>query len=638
MYLNKRQQGILHYILINPATDAEQLAQFSGISTRTLSADIDLINHHLNKFHLQLENRRGSGYFCTHERQEDYSYLKTQVICRHFYTPVNETDFSERVGELIRTLLLSDGYLKTDELAEKLWRTRSSLNQELKEVSRRLSFYGLTLSKKPHYGISIIGSEIALRGCLVDYCRPLSHQIDPLPFLEDGYTRLGLSTKRVKEIYQAITKSFYAADFHMNEQAMEIITVHLLIMEKRIAQGHLVTISSSLCKIAEKCPIFGLAEPFLTSQIGFVSRQEQAYFTLLLCANIDFYHAGTLSEYHDFYRSALKMHEQLQSFFREKLNIVFNADARFSHILIGLLIQYEVRRSLGIWEQEYAGPAFLLASMLPASRQLACDSLAFLETLSGHKPDQYLLTNFTLLFYNTVMSIPSNRRRLRMLCIGPGALFASRSIDYKIRAQHHNYIDSIEYCEPYELAHIDLNRFDCIITTQPPEVLPIKANIPVMQLNYFMSWWDLYDFRNRIILPQISMETLFSEAVEVGFKKVLGPETPEDFIRFAASIVEINDSNYIEQLIHYNKLLPMMPDHSHVALFCNFSSLHECSKTKLFTFHNPVEWNGKKVRCAVICTIHLDFDTQILKSADSLLRRVLLDENEIISIPDEPEG
>gem|GEM_PF-3609753 len=634
MILNKRQVHILQTIICTPGTGGETLAARAGISTRTLTADLETINDEIKAYGLFIENRRGAGYFCTADQEETLKYIKTQLICRDYFTFHEENDFSERVGEIIRILLTASDYVKTDDIAETLWLTRSSINQELKDARKILKKYNLSLETKPHHGIKITGQEASMRQCMVDFCKPYFHTLDPIPFLEDGYSRYGFSHDKVKEIYHLLVNSFKARDLRVSDQALQRLVIMVLVVEQRISTGKTVHMPDEYLTAIPKTIAWQTADTVLSQTIPSIPNTEICFFSLIILANADFFHTPgyLLEDCGRFYIEAIDLFDQLQAFFRDKLYIVFSGDIQFSHGLLKLLLQFVIRKQLSLYEYEYGGPAYEHAGRLPASRQLACEALIFLESITGYAADQYIMINFTLLFYNTVMSIPSNRKRLKMLCVGPHNLYYSRSIGYKIKSQHHNYIDSIEYCTPYELSQLDLRKYDYIITSEPPEVLPAQDILPVMELNYFLSWRDLYDFRNQVVLPKISMDTLMAEVTQSGEEPLIECGSLDDFITCAASAQGLAP-NDTQQLLHCHQLLPILPSDGCVALCCFFQPPGQKWSTKMFRFKEPVKYHSQSIQYAVICLIPLDFDTQILKMADSLLRRILLNEDGILPVP-----
>lgn len=615
MKLNTRQSHILYQAICHPGTSGEDIAQQEGISTRTLSADIDLINAELLEYRLEVENRRGAGYFCRWEDRRDYDFMKAQLICREYYGLPNQSDFAERVGDILRLLLLADRYLRTEVIAERLWLTRSSIRQELRETRGILSRYGLELDAKPHHGVAIAGKESAIRQCMVDFCKPYHHTLEPISFLDDGYSRYGFDHKQVKMIYQTLADLLMETNLKICEQSLQRLVVWVLVSQHRQGLGHTVALPNAL----EQC-VSGHQGYILTTQLLencsiSLPETERAFLTLILLSYAD-HDAHPLLE-----SRTLELYNQLQSYYHNQLHISFTADPLFAMELKSLLTRYVIRSVMGLREFEYGGPAHRLASMLPVSRQLAVDSLYILEEFSGHRADQSLLTAFTMLFYNTVMAIPSNQKRLKMLCVGPHNQFASRSIAYKIQAQHQNYVDRIDFCEVHELNFLSLRQYDYIITSEPIEVLPNQNLVPVMALNYFMNWKDLYGFRNRVILPKVSLQSLFSRAVGSAPKVIASYPTPQEFIQWASEEIGLPTQERIDYLLDAHCWLPILPQNGKAALFCCFG---EPAYAMLFQFESTVCWERSDIQYAFLCRIPLDFDTQVLKSADSLLRRMLM--------------
>lgn len=69
----------------------------------------------------------------------------------------------------MKKLLLTNAYVKLDDLAEILYVSRSTLQNDLKELRKLLATYGLSLENRPYHGIRVKGNEARLRYCISDY-------------------------------------------------------------------------------------------------------------------------------------------------------------------------------------------------------------------------------------------------------------------------------------------------------------------------------------------------------------------------------------------------------------------------------------------------------------------------------------
>lgn len=85
-------------------------------------------------------------------------------------------DAQERIQRLRQYLLEKDGYSKLDDLSEQFFVSRRSISNDLREVERQLVEYGLSIRRKPGYGICVVGSETNRRICIAaqrDESRPV---------------------------------------------------------------------------------------------------------------------------------------------------------------------------------------------------------------------------------------------------------------------------------------------------------------------------------------------------------------------------------------------------------------------------------------------------------------------------------
>lgn len=91
---------------------------------------------------------------------------KEQVI------PIQPED---RVAYLLKRLLLSDDYIKLDGLAEELFVSESTVENDLKAVRQLFSLHGLSVSHRPKYGLRLTGDEMKLRYCMAEHVFQQEH-------------------------------------------------------------------------------------------------------------------------------------------------------------------------------------------------------------------------------------------------------------------------------------------------------------------------------------------------------------------------------------------------------------------------------------------------------------------------------
>ena len=96
--------------------------------------------------------------------------LFRQFLQSHIGAPDHRVPMTpeERASHIIRRLLLSDGYLKLEDLADEIYVSKSTLQNDLKLVKHRLAKYDIRLISRPHYGLKVSGREMKLRFCMAD--------------------------------------------------------------------------------------------------------------------------------------------------------------------------------------------------------------------------------------------------------------------------------------------------------------------------------------------------------------------------------------------------------------------------------------------------------------------------------------
>src|SRR5699024_9850501 len=142
---NARMKHILRELMTSesPLT-GDYLAKVNQVTTRTTRNDIKELNAIISKYGTQIHTAMGKGYqleitniykqrcFLIDYFDEDVSY--DHLILR---LPEKRTDY------LIRRFLLSNIYLKLDYLADEILVSKSTIQNDLKNVKNVLKYYDI---------------------------------------------------------------------------------------------------------------------------------------------------------------------------------------------------------------------------------------------------------------------------------------------------------------------------------------------------------------------------------------------------------------------------------------------------------------------------------------------------------------
>lgn len=170
MHLSERQKQYLGLLMNrNGFVTSRELALETGVAIRTVKSDINKLNELLNDYNVRIVSKPGFGYRLDPEREQGLeliNHLLEEMIYDKFKRLPDSR--KERVEFIARKLLALDYYITMEELKQILYVSRSTLNQDMKQVKRLFSLYGLRVIHTSHKGIRLEGTEAAVRRCMTD--------------------------------------------------------------------------------------------------------------------------------------------------------------------------------------------------------------------------------------------------------------------------------------------------------------------------------------------------------------------------------------------------------------------------------------------------------------------------------------
>lgn len=169
MTLNARRQELIKLLESSHATmplTMAKLAHILGVSERTIRYDLTIIDHELKREGVVLHKQTNKGVWLEAGKRDGEAVsrlAKPRPDTAYDYVLSKE----ERCHAIIVAMLSSLEPVASDELAEKLFVSRSTLAGDLEIVRRMLQTAQLTLCTKRGRGIWVDGSEEKIRSLLV---------------------------------------------------------------------------------------------------------------------------------------------------------------------------------------------------------------------------------------------------------------------------------------------------------------------------------------------------------------------------------------------------------------------------------------------------------------------------------------
>jgi lichenan operon transcriptional antiterminator len=235
LYLQPRHREIFATLFgENGSIKGEELAEKVGVSTRTLRSDIKALNDVLESVGAFISSTR-QGYKLNVNNSEDFAKYHHQFIQQSENELNIPQENEKRIDYLLKRLLMTNNYLKAEELATELFVSKSSLTRLLKGVKERLSSFDLSIIIRPNYGLKVIGEELQKRACISEYFFPKRGET-PLAF-QSSFLNSYFLQSELQEIENIVFQRLQDTRINENDIGFENIVIHLAVSIKRIQMG-----------------------------------------------------------------------------------------------------------------------------------------------------------------------------------------------------------------------------------------------------------------------------------------------------------------------------------------------------------------------------------------------------------------
>ena len=216
--------------LQNETLPQDELARRFAVSTRTVRTDISALNALLQDHGARLVLTRGAGYQLTVDDATRYENLLRSAPAQ-LRVPRSS---QERVHYLLTRFLTSAFSLKLEDLAEEWFVSRATLQSDMAEVREWLGRYQLSVETRPHYGMKLFGSEMAIRTCLTDLLYDIALHSEHSPLLTLEALHSGMLTT-LKPLLQ---RCFNRCRVRVTDEGERYLLLYCAVAVRRIGEGY----------------------------------------------------------------------------------------------------------------------------------------------------------------------------------------------------------------------------------------------------------------------------------------------------------------------------------------------------------------------------------------------------------------
>ncbi|WP_158616041.1 BglG family transcription antiterminator [Erwinia sp. 198] len=486
-----------------------EICRALAIKPRTLRSDLLNYRKDLAENGITLLSRPGVGYRLQIEDEKKYQQLKTafrQAEYRHYFdVPVR---YAQRVRYLIRTLLSVEGYIKLDELADKIYISRSALNDAMKEVRLALKPFNLTLKGRSGCGIRVEGSELNLRQAMARYL----YYDDAALFQQDGVPashplqKNGSREKIVAILHRILEKH----GITLTETGFQNLVIHLEIALMRVKLCRYKPLSTENLAALEGREEYRLAEQLIAAieqEFSLSLPCEERYFTAIhLAGKRHLQPDAPVFTSPDISR----LYEKITAGIAARFGINLADDSELRSLL---LLHFIPMLDRLCWDLKIHNPlleqikqenlsAFEIAVLAGKIIQQET-GLAVNEAETG-----YLAVHFAL-----ALERCGRQRQYNIILVCASGQGSSQLLLYTLRQRFRDESGKVKVVQLYELNQIDFTGYDIVLSTID---IPFAVPVPLLRVSCFLGDRELNQLENQLKdlrLPRTPIRRYFHPAL-----------------------------------------------------------------------------------------------------------------------------
>lgn len=565
---------------------AAGLAELLDISEKTARLRLKELDQELENHGAKVISKARYGYQLVVEDEDRFHNLTETEDKPH----IPETG-KERGEYLLAYLLGQKGYVKSEDLCEFLYVSKTTLTRSLKWVETVLKRYCLELERRPNYGIRLRGKEIDIRRLISDYFIKRNCLEDvSAAHMEKEMVALAANTQRLLAKYE----------IRLSETSFGNFLDYVYVAWKRMQHGFYLKMKPL------DVPEMGIKEhAFIKELIGLLehdgnityTRDEEQYLLLYLAGKRMI---GNVVEN----ESNFVIHEKTDRLALAMLDVVNkeygmnfhnNFDVRMT--LNQHLVPLDVRLRFDI---PLKNP--LLAEIKEKycfAYQMSCEAAQVLRDYY-HKDISEDEIGYIALIFELAVEKCKQGERLDILVVCSTGKGSSRLLKYKYEQEFADYLNHIYVCDLLELEYFDFTKVQYIFTTVP---ITREVPVPIVEVGVFLGEDDIRKVTDA--LRRGSADYLKQYYRPKRFLTHVKGETKEDVLEYICSVIakqEQVDEDFYDMVLEREAYIQM--DYgSDIAIPHPNRIASEETFAYVAVLEHPVIWNSGTVQVVLLSSV-----------------------------------
>jgi lichenan operon transcriptional antiterminator len=610
--MNSRRIAILQHLLAaDGPLKSEHLAKLIQVTSRTIRSDIRELEGLLNEYGASIQPVRARGYELKILDQDRFCILQDKLSLTH--TAGDSGSPVYRFNYLIRRLLLAETYVKLEQLADELYVSKSTVQNDLKEVKQTLAKYGIVIDKRPNYGIKLKGDEVHLRFCISEFImNRLGEGLDQEQSV-DIYRDLKIvSCAEMQLIRNIIMEQIQQLGVNLSDAAFNNLVNHIAISCRRIREGNQVTISPDERNEIALIEVIGAAEQ-IVEQIEKVlhlsfSLDEVVYIAMHLSGNkwfsatskmTEHYPDGEVEANYDNYDNYDLVNDILAKIDKD-LALRISKD---QELIMGICLHLKPALNRVKYGMSIRNPMLEhVKNNYPFAFQAGVVMAKLIESKLGVVLPEAEMGYLAIHIGAAIERQRMNSTPKRCLVVCTSGMGSARLLYYKLRSKFGERLEVVGTTELYKLSAISLTNIDFVVSTVPilqPLAVPVIVVEKLLggedmdKINTLLNDGETYQF-DYIIEKLVFLKQDFTTKEQV--ITFLGNKMHEcGLIRSSEGFIGLVLERENAAPTSYGNLVaiphPIIPQSN-------------CTVWVICTLNKPIDWSGRPVQ--FVCLLSID--------------------------------
>lgn len=591
--MDRRLRSILKELIqAKKALTSKFIANINQVTPRTTQEDIKKLNQQLLSHGASIQSIKGRGYHLHIEDEHLFHNFLTSALHENKNREQIPNTPEQRVRYIIQKILVTMDYWKLEDLADEMYISKATIQNDMKLVREHLSKFYLDIHVKPNYGIRIIGEEIKIRFCMAEYL--IQRGSDSSGDMYDGFIRL--PKEQTDFIKHTIIARLDEQDMTLSDIAIQNLFIHIAIAVLRIQNGHPVDNEANPKQEVNRTKEYRVAEKIvedIEEELGVTFPPTETSYIALHLLGTKILTAADTGENQDIEslldpviyelviamlnRIELEMHLNIRHDRELMINLGLHLKPAMNRYKYGMNIRNPMLESIKKNYQLAFQAAVHAGVVIEKHTEIAIDEneIAYLALHIGAAMER--------------QKLKQGPKRCLIVCAS--GMGTSQLIYYRLKSKFDGKMDIAGTTEYYRLSTYPLEDIDFIITTIP---IHEDLGIPIVEVNAIISKEDLQHISSYIAGTSSNVIQNYLQEDYLFLNQSFPAK--EDILEFMIRKIESDDrkrTRFLESIYEREKIAPTAFGNL-VAIPHPLTPQSQQTFISIATLTEPISWTAEK--------------------------------------------